>query len=266
MEKIISSLKCVNCKQVLSTPVVLPCSHLICKSHTETTDQLITCLECGATHTTKEYMHVKAVEDMINAQLASFDFGQNHSAALKSLKKLTKMLEKNESISRDFQSFLVETIAELKNKVYVEREEIKLLVDQRTDEIITSIEEFQRRCLTNLNSMSLVLKLGEFEKESGTAKVKCHEWSNELNQLRIDEEKWKKIHQECEMSAKNLREKLDEIVNDAFLGELDSHRKTCEFFNHINIFNTLKLNLRIFLIFFGFVFSCFEKFLHFLAT
>lgn len=75
MDKVLNALKCVNCREILSNPVMIPCGHTICEKHTQINENKIVCLECGIQH---EIVLNKSVAEMINAQLAAFDFGDRH--------------------------------------------------------------------------------------------------------------------------------------------------------------------------------------------
>lgn len=244
MDQILKALKCVNCKQTLKKPVVLPCSHMICKSHTETGNKQVICLDCGATHSNNEIVFVKAVEDMINAKLASFEFGASHAAARKSLDEFNNLLDKNELTLKSFPDLISEKISELKNEVLLKREQIKLIVDQRADQIIENLEQYKNRCAENLNQISFKANLIQVEKTNKTAKIQCKEWSNQLNELKYDEENWKKIINECQSNSKEIQQKMDGLIDKIFLKELDSYKEKCEFFDKINCLSILKLNVR----------------------
>ena len=84
MDKVINSLKCVNCRDILSIPVILPCGHTICQSHAQVTDEQIICAKCGSRHQIKEFIVNEAVSELISAELIKFDFGQQHKATSKS--------------------------------------------------------------------------------------------------------------------------------------------------------------------------------------
>ena len=78
MDQVLNALKCVNCRQILSIPILLPCGHAICQSHTQVGDEHIICGECGCRHLNKGFVVVEAFSKMIEVQLNKFDFGQQH--------------------------------------------------------------------------------------------------------------------------------------------------------------------------------------------
>ena len=51
MDKVKKAIKCVNCLEVLKSPVLLPCSHSICDKHvTDSDKETIKCGLCKVDH------------------------------------------------------------------------------------------------------------------------------------------------------------------------------------------------------------------------
>lgn len=243
MDQVIDSLKCVNCKQILSNPVLLPCEHLICKSHTETAEKQIVCLDCGEAHSNNGFLKVKAVEKMIKARLYAFDFGANHKLALYAWNNLNEALNENEAMLMNLENFIDEKIGEFKNKLLLKREELKLLVDQRTEEIINEMEAFQSHCIDNLRNEKFKSSQATFEKENRDLKRKCDEFSRQLNELKVDEDRWKNIINECDSSLSEIKKKLDPFVDQIFDSKLDCYKKKSNYFDEINLFTPLNMNV-----------------------
>ena len=130
MDQVLNALKCVNCRDILSTPVILPCGHTICKYHTEVDDEQIICGECGSRHLNKGFIVVQAVSKMIEVQLNNFDFGEQHKDASKSCDDLKTHLDKNDTMLNDLEYFIHESIEELKNRVMLRREQLKFQIDE----------------------------------------------------------------------------------------------------------------------------------------
>lgn len=79
MDTILDALSCSEWSNILSSPVCLPCGHFICKFHTDTKDERIKCWKCGSTHKNRNFVVVQALENMIKAKLANFNFGPHHA-------------------------------------------------------------------------------------------------------------------------------------------------------------------------------------------
>lgn len=55
----------------------------------------------------------------------------------------------------NLENFIVKKIGELKNNVLLKREELKHLVDERTDEIVKELDVFERKCVNHLVNAEL---------------------------------------------------------------------------------------------------------------
>ncbi len=86
MNKIPSIINCVNCRNVLTSPILLPCGHSVCKHHIDKdkTKQSCMCNQCGVRHSKCKFYPNKALSDLIDTQLGSIDFGQTYKEATKS--------------------------------------------------------------------------------------------------------------------------------------------------------------------------------------
>ena len=199
MDILLNSLKCVNCRKTLSSPILLPCSHMICQSHTQISDDHLLCSECGIRHPNKGFVVVQAVADMIAAQIANINFGKQHDESLDKCNELKKVLDENESLLNNLENFIDESVDELKNNILLKSEQLKQKIDQITDEIINVFEEYKSDCKNNLNNKNFKEQINDFKQQHLSSKSKCDEWLADLNQLKFDEENWKKIKVECDL-------------------------------------------------------------------
>lgn len=234
MEKISSALKCVNCKQILSGPVFLPCGHMICQKHTQIGDDKIVCLECGLEHPNREFVIAKAVSDIIEAKLATLEFGPKHREATKSCDELKKQLEKNETILNDYDSHIFEKIGLLKNRVLLRSEELKKKIDEITQEIIDDLNVYQDECRMNVEKSFLDAK-SVFKKKNKEVKTKLIEWSSALNELKFDQQKWKRIQNECERAIRELNQQLTSFEKELLLNKYLVKNKTINDFEGVQI-------------------------------
>jgi hypothetical protein len=81
MDKVKKAIKCVNCLEVLKSPVLLPCSHSICDKHlTDGDKETIKCGLCKVDHLIPEneigFPKNQALEDVIASNIDSFNFGK----------------------------------------------------------------------------------------------------------------------------------------------------------------------------------------------
>ena len=225
MEKVLNALKCVNCREILSAPVFLPCGHMICQQHTQVNNEKVVCLKCGIHHPNKEFVVIEGVADMIEARLADLDFGNQHKQVTKLCEELKNQLEKNDQMLNDFESHLHEEISLLKNRVMLKSEQLKLSVDEITQEMINDLEELEKQCKINCrksrqadddfkSSMDKLKMLNE------SAKKKWNEWSAILNELKYDEEKCKKIQEDCNQTFTEIMKNVRNLEKEMFMNKL----------------------------------------------
>lgn len=265
MDRILNALKCVNCREILSSPVILPCSHTICHSHTQVSDEHIICANCGSRHANNGFIVNQAVSDMISAQLNKLDFGHQHSETSKSCTDLKIQLDKNDAMLDNLDYFIHESIGELKNQVILRSEQLKVRIEMITREIIEDLDEYERRCKThcgNTDSKESLTLLNEFRKQNEEAKKSWNEWSSSLNELKVDVDKWAEIKVKCDEALKNMCEKIKDFKKDLFLNEFDSQKFQVEFFKKANIDPVLKKKVKFQIFLETFLFNFLKNFDH----
>ena len=193
MDKVLNALKCVNCMETLSTPILLPCCHTICKSHTEVDDEHIICAKCGSRHQNKGFLLNEVVSDLISAQLSKINFGHQHKETSKSCDQLKKQLDKNDGMFNDLEYFVHESIDDLKNRVSLRSEQLKVKIDQITQELIDELDEYENRCKINCGEINstenFTSMLNEIKHLNEKTKGSWKDWSSVLNELNFDVEK-----------------------------------------------------------------------------
>ena len=110
MDLLISGIKCTKCRCILSDPIVQPCGHSICQSHTIGSDRFIVCQECNQSHLKTDLIINKNLKQIIASGVGSIDFGQVHHDAKKACNRLENELTKTESTLNDLEFFIHERI------------------------------------------------------------------------------------------------------------------------------------------------------------
>lgn len=239
MDKVINALKCFHCRDILSKPVTLPCGHTICQSHTQETNEEIICAKCGSRHPNKEFKVNEAFADLINAQLCMLDFGHQHSETFKSCNDLKSLIDKNNAMVNDLEYFIYDSTSELKNQVMLKSEQLKVRIDEITQEIIDDLDEYERRCKINCENKDITHNfaalLSDFKKQNEEAQKKSNDWSNVMNQLKFDVDKWTRIKVDCHEALNNLFEKRQLFEKEVFLNELEEKKSQIECFKKAKI-------------------------------
>ena len=151
MDQVLNSLKCANCRNILLEPVVLPCGDTICKSHIieVQADEHIICSQCGSRHSIKEggeFVVIKALANMIQAQLSSLNFGPHHNESVKSCETLREQLNKVDLILNELDFFIHESIDEMKKKVELKSEQLKLRIDEISQTLLDDLNTYEKEC------------------------------------------------------------------------------------------------------------------------
>jgi hypothetical protein len=145
MNKLSNAIKCVNCRQALNSPVLLPCGCSLCKKHTIDVKGPITCYSCEIDHPVPPnggFPHNKALDDIIDAQICNLDFGKEHQEAKHSCENLDELLSKIEELINDPSNFTYEAIGCLKSVVQLKGEEMKMKIDEKMTNFISKLDEY----------------------------------------------------------------------------------------------------------------------------
>lgn len=237
MDILLNALKCSNCGNILSKPVILPCGHTICQSHTQVRSEQIICSKCGSSHECKgDFPINKMAEDMVKAQLDSLDFGPEYNESVKSCEKLKQQLDKNEAILSDVDYFIYESIDELKKKVEHKSEKLKLRIDEITQELLDDLDNYEKYCKEKRKSkQDLVSLIDQFKELNEGAKKSCEKWKNELNELKVNDEKWKKIKEESEKALDEMCDKLNNFKKLIMNTDFESKKQLVESFENFQM-------------------------------
>lgn len=182
MNKIISAIQCVNCREILDSPIILPCSHSICKKHCE---QSIKCFKCGSDHDIPKdgFPSFKALAKIIATNIDKLDFGNVHKTAKKSCEAFEELLKEIENLLKDPFHLTHERISDLKNTIQLKGEEIKLMVDQKMKEMWETLDDYERQCKDYLSSSKYATVSSKFDLESSQHQL--NKWTETLNKLEI---------------------------------------------------------------------------------
>lgn len=235
MNKIQAAIKCPNCSKVLAIPVGLPCGHSICQEHTNAEKDEIICQECGESHPNKSFVVNKPLMELIAAQIESINFGVVHQAAKSSCDRLEQDLISAETVLNDLSCFIHESVSVLKNKVNLKTEELKLRIDQANQKLVNELDEYEKQCIANLDSMTFMTDAGEFKKLKDATRESLAACINLLNELQYDEKKYKTAKLDCDKSAIDLLNRLESFKRIVFMCQLEIKKKHINGFCQTNI-------------------------------
>jgi hypothetical protein len=228
MDVFFNSIKCIDCKHVLNSPVLLPCGHSICQDHVTShggSRGEYHCLECDTIHAIPSggFIRNMALQSMLNANIQRVKFSQEYESAFASCKSFEKILADFKLYQTDPFYYINNTIGELKMETDLLREECKLKIDQKADEIIKELEKYEQTCAqhVNLKGHQLTKTTGELVQQMDD---RLDKWKQCLATFDSDEDKWAKMKLECESQMAQLQVKLVEYKDSLLLGKFDEHR------------------------------------------
>jgi hypothetical protein len=184
MNKILNAIKCAICREILETPVILPCYDTICKKHVlNNINDVIRCEQCGVEHQipTNGFHPNNALQEIIDAEIANLELGSVHKEAKKSCESVEETLKELEMILKDPHFYTHEKISELKNGVELKGEELKLIIDKVMMKLIDRLEEYERESKEYISSNEFKVESQKFEKELKISQSNLNLWRESLN-------------------------------------------------------------------------------------
>jgi hypothetical protein len=242
METFVNAIKCRLCKCTLTSAVLLPCCHSICKKH-EQESKTIVCTECDVEYEVPRdgFSENKDLANIIATgileKVCEIDLGSEHKSAIDSCNKMKELIEKVETLFRDPIYYVHERIGELKSRIDLAREEFKLKIDEEAETLIKKVEEYERDCNENLRSSDAESKVKEDELKSklNATKLDLDVWTKYLDKLKVDSGEFKNIQNKCEVSIDNLQNQLDSFENTLLMNKFDETQVEVEGFENIQI-------------------------------
>lgn len=254
MDLVKKAIKCVNCLEILDSPVILPCSHSICNKHvSDDSKESIKCRECGMEHEIPEkngFLKNQALEEIINSKIGSLDLGKEHVNAKEHCDKLERLLKRVDLLESDPSSYVREEINELRNRVHLKSEQLKLTIEKKSEKILKLLKEYEDKSFNLLPSFTKIpsynhFTLGKihgihnFDELRERAQSDLESWRNVLNEMKIDENKWSNIVYKSNQIMDELTIAMKPYKTDLILKEEGFYKAK------VNNFENLKIQLNI---------------------
>lgn len=242
MDRIMKAINCSECQQVLETPIILPCQHSICQKHVNEKNigDKIRCSKCGVEHEipANGFLVVEALCEIIESQIGSIDFGSVHKEAVESCGQLGRYIQDIENLLSDPSEYIYEEISRLKNRLQVKSEEIKFKIDIETDKLLNKLNDYQNQCKTSLSNEFYLKEKANFEVGKNYFSVNLDMWKAYLNEVKVDEEKWREITEQSRNAIDELEESFKIFKGDLLGSEFYNYQDEVDFFEE-NFFEAL---------------------------
>ena len=212
---------CEQCNQLLVEPVTLPCGYSVCKRHL---DELLEntpkdmnkfdCQLCEEKHYIPEngFFVNKRIQNGLNIKLNSLKLNSVYDKFKREITDAKNNIQKLENLQKYPENYIFEYFEELKRQVDLRREELKLKLDNCSDEIIQSIEITKEDCI------KLSKETKRYSTEIQQSNEKLTKLIDRFDTFDIDEKKFEEIRQSLSILNGGLTRTLIEY-KDSMIGE-----------------------------------------------
>lgn len=206
-----SLIECPKCRQILVEPVLLPCSHTVCKKHADEKKKL-TCPKCLVEHDIPPHGFLLNgfVCDLLEREFEKIQLPVEHRVAFESMRNLRRLVEKIHTMSEHPDVAIHSVVSDLKSLIDLRREEEKKKIDEEGEKLVRELDEYERKCQASVSQQRSGVE--DLQLSSDAIKLLANverdleAWKRELKSFRRDMNKWYLIH----LDACKYYEKLSE--------------------------------------------------------
>jgi hypothetical protein len=235
------SLKCISCKDFLASPVLLlPCGNSICHYHvTRHNSAEYNCEVCAVIHTAQDgrFPRVLALESMLEVKIQKAKFCPQYESAIVSCTNFEKTLDEFKLLQSDPAFFINQRIGELKMETDICREEFKMRIDEKANELINQLDEYEQECK---KSQHLYRKLDEMKQHVKRVQTQLDSWKLKLNCFDSEEGDWQEIKTVSERETSMLEDKIETYKSDFLLRKLQKYESKLARFATIQLHSDRK--------------------------
>jgi hypothetical protein len=239
METIESAIKCSICRNILESPVLLPCSDSICKKHvTILGGQELHCLECDTIHAVPAagFLENKALSKLLEANIEKVKFPTEYTHACDSMKALAKCLDEFRSFQKDPFKFRKKTIGDLRRETDIIRDQYKLKIDHRADEIIKELNEYEQECELKFSLVNVLSEMDRIAPKLNKINAELTEWQkNQSLSFDSNQIEWKIIKEYSEFNRISLEKTLHDYRDATLLKKLTQYQLKLLAFSKIEL-------------------------------
>lgn len=237
MDLVIDSIECTKCKKILSTPVILPCAHCMCEKHVteEATKTTIECNLCAEYHEipAKGFIRNRALDSLLAKKIDKIDLGDEYNSARDECSRFSDLFEQFDRMRNDPEARIHEVASELRNKVDLRREELKLEIDKEAMLMIENIDKFEKECKSSIKSDYNLAR--SFEVWRSYLK----EWEESLSTFERNVDSWAKVLNESRAAIKELQSDFIRFNGDLLLNQLEELKPSFIFVS-TNFYETIR--------------------------
>ena len=216
VDKLKTSFDCDECHKLLAFPVLMPCGNIVCKSHIDKlqTDinNNISSLACGVCH--EEHLVPKngfivhrRLQTLLELELDSLKLSPAFEDCKKEIEATKEKLETMESLEKNSEVYIYDYFEDVKRQVDIRREDLKLKIDNYSDDLIKSIDVNQK------NYIKLSKEGSQISTKIENSKRQLNELISQFDTLEINDQKFIEIKSSVAVVNREIHKILPEYQN-----------------------------------------------------
>jgi WD40 repeat protein len=210
LSKLKSVYTCCHCNKILKNPIRLPCNISICFEHTKSqTNNVFNCKSCLKEHIIPQIGFVQDVDlkRQIDSDQHLTDSEKEHKHSLNALFDETcELFAEFDLKFNEFEYFNHEHFAELERQIEIRRENLKIQIDEISEEMIKLVKEKKQKFAENAQNIKIIglKEIIEQQRNESLEKFRCLDLSIQaMCDLEVKQQNY----------LKELQEKLQKFVN-----------------------------------------------------
>ena len=248
-EELFNTVKCVECKCILQSALILPCYNSVCAKHVDATNSAYFCTACNLNHLVPTgdgggrgagFKRNNAINLLIERCLGNYKRAHDSCLALRG------RIADLDALSNEPESQIDSAVRQLREEIVAHRRELIREVEQRADAILDELDVYQMDCKMALKQKKddddddengSVVEEDAVEDERGVGGgVVSRSVEQRLNEL-LDQVQvgsstfeatsrtdWKSILEQSEQEAVKLRAMMDKVRSRLLLNKFDEFK------------------------------------------
>lgn len=174
----IVKLKCANCADTLSDPVVIPCGHSVCRYHQAASK--ICCRLCTRDFDVPSsgFIANKQIAELLDVQLPSFQLGAEYDEARNNTNTFEEALGELKGLVNEPECVIFENMSELRNKIDLRRETLKRTIDEDALAAVDRVNSFETECYAAAKTMKT-----DIDEQITNWESDCERWRKSLAKI-----------------------------------------------------------------------------------
>lgn len=207
MSDLLKAVKCIVCKSILQSPVILPCCQLnICQKHIPTDSPTIECVSCGEVRTIPSDGFAPNPDKSLLIKLNLSEYQR----ANESCKSLRTKIDAFRAHKAHFESRL-NLIGDLKSQVKSKRDEMIDDLRRRSDCLLVEFDNCESECKSVLQQMEINDKVGEEKNATRLGELQAELRKFDEKDIDGNSMRWKSILENSELEMTRLSSRIEKM-------------------------------------------------------